>query len=1081
MMHRTFNPIRALANRWPIRPNFHKKGLFQTFIMCFVALLCLLAVTSYWRVYALPHTQFTFSFHDDQATAASTLRSLVDSPANRLIFTQLQNCDNAFFDTELDVTGTLDFTRHHMYQRQPYVANGYLGSRIPNLGHGFAYDTLSEVSESENDLKNGWPLFNKRYAGAFVAGFFDLQEKTPESNFPWLLKDGYESVITAVPQWTSLRLTTISGRRFVLDPSASPEMWGTISNYNQNMSLADGIVLTRYTWQGLEVQYDVLAHREHVSLGLVDLKVSNPLEKPVEVLVEDVLDFQTSQRAQLNQTGLDKDGVYILYQPLGVNYVFAATYSFLEFLDKNIIGAATKQGEESDRMLQGIRFSIPPGGSIQVTKYVGVVTSDLMPEVYGSFDSVLAEAKRVATSSGSLNSLVTSHRKAWEATLGPALEITFPDDNLLTLAARASVYHLSANTRPSANGVTAALGVAGLSSDLYAGMVFWDTDLWMLNGLLLFVPLHARSLVNYRLHTHQQARDNLKRSLSSKSLKGAAYPWTSGRFGNCTATGPCFDYEYHINVAVAISAWNLYLSGTTDDSFLETVAYPLINDAAEFLASYVDYDETLGKYTTKNLTDPDEYANHVDNAAYTNAGISATLKWAGLVAQHLGKPVSESYVNIMGNVFMPTSPDDNNIVLEYSNMNSSVGIKQADVVMVTYPLENELISAQQALLNMDYYSMKQLRFGPAMTYPIFSIVASALLETGCASQSYLLKAVQPFLRGPFAQFLEQNNDNYDANGGTHPAFPFMTAHGGLLQAIVQGLLGLRFDYTINDGKIQRVLKLDPVQLPMLPNGLLFKGIQYLNHTLSMNISGDSLKLTNYGPIRGQSSSTDQIELVVGSRNARADSFKVKSGETITIPLYRTSSSFPKSLTECGKAIFTNITDGAYGDSTVSVNDGDNTTHWQSQTGDVKILVDFRTPTKLKEGFINWGDRPAKSLKLSATAVDLDRKYKDLRTTSDILSNVDFGSDLHVKFKHNNPKGTLHSQEEVFQSVYSSKVSISEPFSIEDLRKVILQTRHNITSFSFPRTIKTRYILLEFEGTHDSLDDEGAKLYEVNLF
>ena len=91
---------------------------------------------------------------------------------------------------------------------------------------------------------------------------------------------------------------------------------------------------------------------------------------------------------------------------------------------------------------------------------------------------------------------------------------------------------------------------------------FWDTDLWMLNGILPFAPDHIKSFINYRVHLHQQAIDNVPRG-----YQGAVYPWTSGRFGNCTGTGPCLDYEYHINMAVAMASWRLYISGAADDTF----------------------------------------------------------------------------------------------------------------------------------------------------------------------------------------------------------------------------------------------------------------------------------------------------------------------------------------------------------------------------------------------------------------------------------------------------------------------------------------------------------------------------------
>lgn len=1052
---------------------FSRKRLLLKLLM----MVAVLAIISYLTLLESVANGFPLDFHSEAFIKALPdtlkLQELADSEANKAIFVHLQHSNNAFYDTLENVLGTLDFVTFHQYQRQPYVANGYIGSRIPVLGQGFAYDTLSvDVSASEDDLSNGWPLFNRRYAGAFAAGFFDAQKNTTETNFPWLLQYGFESVISAIPQWTGLSIVShgADGKLFALDPQQLSDTWGSISLYVQNMSLADGVVSTLFVWlDSLHVQYDVFAHRDNPNLGVVDLKITNTASNVIQFNVSDMLSGDTAQRCNIKDAKVEPgSGIYLQYQPIGVADVYAATYSSLRFLENKCIDSIFSSS--SNNVSQTLVFQLEPGEELSVSKFVGIVTSDIDPDAYKLYDLVLSKARATSLKCGDLSYVLTSHRNSWADIVSSGLQVEFPDDPLLTLATRSSLFHLSANTRSMASGVTAALSVGGLSSDSYAGMVFWDTDLWIMNGLLPWNPLHARSLINYRVHTHQQALDNIHSPLAPKYFQGAAYPWTSGRYGNCTSTGPCFDYEYHINFAVAIAAWEAYLSGAADDEFLELVAYPLINDAATFLASYVEYNDTLGKYTTRNLTDPDEYANHVDNGAYTNAAISLTMKWAQAVLQHLGKPVPELFTKILGNVHLPTSPDDDDIVLEYTGMNSSVGIKQADVIMITYPLENELITHDQAVANMEFYLTKQVSFGPAMTFPIFLIVASALQDTGCSSQSYLLKAVQPFLRGPFAQFSEQNNDVYKTNGGTHPAFPFMTAHGGLLQAVLKGLLGLRYDFRVENGKIVRELKLDPIKLKNLPGGVVFQGIHYMNHTLSLNLTSSGLVVTDHSQEPG---SVDEIEIVLGSRLHNSTRFAISQGDQVVLPLFDTSEAFSNSLTECYKASFTNITDGAYGDATVLVNDGDNTTHWQglfNTTG--KILIDLKSKTKLTSGTINWGDRPPTSVKI------LISKNEEFELSIDYLSQVDFGNGLYKKYWFANSNGQTTTQNDVFDEVFSSSVSISSPFNIEDQPKIILPTNHNTTSIEFPDNTMGRFVLLEFDGVHDEADEEGAKLYEV---
>lgn len=1039
------------------------------------------------------------------------------------LFAPVQYAEGAFYDEASHVLGTSNFPIANQYQRQPYVSNGYLGSRVPSVGHGFAYDTLTPEG-APDDISNGWPLFNPRYAGAFVAGFFDLQPSTNGTNFPWLLQYGGESVVAAVPQWTTLMLAANGSHLDPQHPSG-------VSSYLQNLSMADGTVRTAYEWRALNVHYDVWAHRTEPSLGIVRVSVTSGADSPVQLQVVDLLDFATAQRCELDHVGVDNDAVYMMYRPQGAE-AYGATYSIVEVeeaynetnVDKNTnakgndakgegnnkikrdvsqsgigagIGAhvstdgdkddnksetkiestfcvfANSYAQSNQSVSHTVSLTLLPGQSIILTKYVGVVSSDIDPDLTLA-DAVLERARQVArTHAGNYDTARSSHVSAWkDLHRAPA----FPDDPLLSLAARASVFHLAANTRENATGLTAALGVTGLSSDSYGGMVFWDTDLWILHGLLPFHPLHAKSLVNYRMHTRKQALDNIHSPLAPHDgFSGAVYPWTSGRYGNCTGTGPCFDYEYHINAAVAMAAWQVYLSGAGDETYLLEVTRPLVRDAARFLSSYAVYNGSLQMYTTSNLTDPDEYANHIDNGAYTNAAILATTRWALSIARHLADNDTDLYESVPGNVFLPRSSHDLLVVLEYSGMNSSVEIKQADVVMLTYPLDNELITEREALANLDYYAAKQLSVGPAMTYPIFSAVANAVLQTGCAALSYLQKAVQPFLRGPFAQFSEQNFDTFRDNGGTHPAFPFMTAHGGLLQAVVSGILGLRFDFRAESGRIERFLRLDPVFSPKLPNGVFFDTIYYMNRTLSMNLTEDGLTVRDLGPALFSPLVTNgtAISIVSGTGSAEK-SFELSNGGEVVIPVRRTQPLYADSLTECGKALFTNITASAYGDIADLMNDGANATHWQAQTANVtKILVDLKAPSELTHAVFNWGDRPPRHLLVLAM------NSSEYSLTEEVLANVDFGNSLYEKYSYAS-RGRLVAQDALFTQIYSTDVDISEPFDAVEALKVVVPTRFNVTTFDLTANYEPRFVLVEFDGVHDD-QDVGAKICEAVFF
>lgn len=998
----------------------------------------------------------------------SLLRLLVNLPENKKTFSSSPYSENAFFDSSTNTLGTLDFVQHHSYQTQPYVANGYFGARIPNLGHGFTYDLLPNASYAQSEeLNNGWPLFNRRFAGAFTAGFFNSQENTTGSNFPWIYQYGWDSVISAIPQWTYL---SISADGFILDPSRPTELWGNITNYVQTLSLENGVVSTLFTWlEKLHLSYEVSANKHDINLGSVTLAVENLSDEAVVITVTDTIDFRTSQRCRfVSSRNYGQDGVQIIVSPEGVRDVFGAVHSRLY-----IEGRRPKRCHSLDNNLdvsRVIETVIPPGEKEKFIKLVGIYTTDLSPNIYKIAEDVSMAARETALQ-GNLYELNLRHNDAWLSALGNSL-IEFPDSPLLTMASKASVYHINANMRPGATGLTSALSVSGLSSDSYGGQVFWDTDLWILMGILPFNPSVSKSLLNYRLQSHEQAVKNiLSPSSPNKTIGGAIYPWTSGRFGNCTATGPCFDYEYHINADIAYSAIQIYLSGAVDDNYLENTIFPLVFDAALFFSTYLEYDPTILQYVSRNLTDPDEFAEYVDNGAYTNAAISMTIRWATIIAKHLGKTVPDIFTHIYDHIHVPYSPDDSDLVLEYTDMNSSIAVKQADVIMMTYPLENELISEELAIKNLMYYATRQVSTGPAMTFLIFSIVSSAMLDTGCSSESYLLKSIEPFLRGPFAQFLEQSNDHYLTNGGTHPAFPFLTAHGGFLQTILMGLLGMRFSYELEGDRIQRVLLFKAKNLSLFPNGVNFGEVKYMNTSLSINLKNSFLTVKNNGPTADKMSLDTNIKIVSNSVPGVTELRILKKFETANFKVSSRKKSDTNSVTECGAALFINLSAGAQGDVVDLLHDGDNSTYWQAASdGEAQVLIDLKTRKNLKGGVINWGDSPALKIQIYAHHID-DEQRKALKNILPQKA-VDQGSAPIQKI--------LDAQNWNFREVFSNVVQINEPFDPEEYLKVHTVKRFNTTKIEFSAPVDCSLIMVKFSGSQ-SYQNNGAKVFDMSFY
>lgn len=998
----------------------------------------------------------------------TALKSLVDNYENKDIFTQVEGGEHSFYDKTKETIGTRFYWERNHYQNQPYVSNGYIGSRIPNLGQGFSYDQAPKHHDRHN--MGNWPLFNHKYAGSFIAGFFDAQATTPGCNYPELQSKGYESILSSVPEWTTLTLKMKrNGREYVLDPSLTPDMRGDVTHYSQNLSISDGIVSTEFVWLGvMYLKFEVLAHRADINLGIVNLKAVNLADEAIDFIVEDSLDFETSNRCSFLDRGVDEEGIYISFSPMNVEYVNAAIYSTLRY-DKSVLSA--ERLEKPYYAGQILRGPIQALGSQQITKMVGIVSSDLDESLLMA-DSILKKSKSIAMNQMSVDNLLESHGEAWSNIIDPRTSIRFPNEPFLDLASKTSLFHLAANTRLDATGITSALSVCGLSSDCYGGMVFWDSDFWVYRGLLFFLPWHAKSIVNYRIHLHKQALQN------SPYGKGAVYPWTSGRFGNCTATGPCIDYEYHINVAIALAAWDLYLSGAIDDNYMRANLYPLVLDISTFLAEYVEYDESLKGFTTRNMTDPDEFANNINNGAYTNAGIAFVMNIIVTLSKHLGKEYDRKFERIHQEMYLPLS-NESDVVLEYSGMDSGARIKQADTVMITYPLNNILINSRQATDNVRFYAAKQDKRGPAMTFSMFSIVASKLFTTGCSAHSYLVKSLKPYVRAPYLQYSEQNNDDPLINGGFPPAFPFLTGHGGFLQTVLNGLVGLGFGYELTPtNKIDKILNLDPISLAPVGKELHLDNLIYLNHSLSLDLNSTSCTIRNKGPAKNRRTSNHFIKIKVAERNGRNGIYKLDDFDALTISHFGSAGTYEKSISECALSKIFNISESVPGDITSLINDGDNTTKWQSLHSKGKIMIDFFETKKVTKIFINWGDRPPLTCKISY--LDSSKINTKLPSVSEIFGSVNLGYDIRDTFSFAKNPDIPYDEDLLFKKVTEEHVNISEPFDAYEANKIAPVTRFNVTTINLAQPVQSRYFIIETQGVHAD-GEHGAKIFETVFY
>ncbi|MFN5135494.1 MAG: glycoside hydrolase family 65 protein [Chitinophagaceae bacterium] len=364
--------------------------------------------------------------------------------------------------------------------------------------------------------------------------------------------------------------------------------------------------------------------------------------------------------------------------------------------------------------------------------------------------------------------LLQFHTQAWEELWKSRIVIEGNDQDQQDV--NSMLYHLYSFTREGTALSPSPMGLSGLG---YNGHVFWDTELWMYPALLVLKPELAKSMMEYRYQRLEAA----KRNAFGKGYKGAMYPWESAETGVeetpvWALSGP---FEHHITACVAIAAWNYYCV-TQDKVWLREKGYPILSATADFWASRVERNGP-GKYDIKNVVASDEWAENVDNNAFTNAAARANLNFATEAAKILGITPDADWMNVANNIPILKFPDG--VTREHATYNGE-GIKQADVNLLAYPLK-EVKDPALIKKDLEYYEKRVPNEGtPAMTQGVFALLYARL---GDADKAYywFKDAYIPNLNPPLRVIAE-------TKGGTNPYFA--TGAGGILQSVLMGFGGL---------------------------------------------------------------------------------------------------------------------------------------------------------------------------------------------------------------------------------------------------------------------------------------------------
>ncbi|MBQ8500870.1 MAG: glycoside hydrolase family 65 protein [Bacteroides sp.] len=558
-----------------------------------------------------------------------------------------------------------------------------------------------------------------------------------------------------------------------------------LTGWNQKFDMRRASLTTHIRLKGkatLTYTLRALRHLPCVGLAVVEvtpeknvkLKVANKYGIP-----EELHDLQTSY----------KDGDLRIFQ------LNARTRTEMHRVSASTIfmfdGQEADVNQCSDNQQDGIGFTVQlKKGETYRFALAGAVCST------ADFLDPINESKRFATFAYkmSIDQLIKQHEAEWEKLWQS--DIVIEGDEQSQLDVRHGLYQLYSCTRENFPVSIAPMGLS--SSDGYNGHYFWDTEIWMYPPLLVMQPAHGRSLVDFRCNTLPQAESNA----INHGYRGAMYPWEADTSGEeCTPvwalTGT---FEHHITADIGIALWQYYcVSG--NKKWLKETAYPVMLRIAEFWVSRVEKNSD-GSYSIKNVVGADEYAENVDDNAYTNAATKRVLYDIIAASRLLGETPNPVWKEIADNLLFTHNKDG--VTMEYTGYDGRQ-IKQADVNMIAYPL-NVLTDKESILRDIDYYFERMDPNGPAMSQAILAVLQARL---GDPEEAYKMfkYSYERHVRPPFRVLSENANNN---------RVSFMTGVGGMLQAVIFGFGGL--DIT------EEGIKQLPTQLPVHWKSLTLKGV-----------------------------------------------------------------------------------------------------------------------------------------------------------------------------------------------------------------------------------------------------------------
>ncbi len=441
--------------------------------------------------------------------------------------------------------------------------------------------------------------------GFYIAGVFDNVH-------------GHVHEIVNLPTWLGIAMN-VDG--FPVDLRK-----GTLLEYKRTLDMKQGILFTHIVWRDAanhttRFELGMLVHQAEKHLAL-QWGTITPLDYSANVGFESMIDAWAVKyaspsrevRLRNHETAkLDSEGIV-----LGVST--KKTDLRIGLASRIEADGAENRcvSRSDDRISESLTVPVRKGESIFLHKKILAFTSR-----DGGNPQALAEANLERLAAVDVEELVLRHTKAW-ADAWERTDIRIDGDERAQKAVRFNSFHLASLANPDDTRIS--LGAKGLHGNGYAGVYFWDTEIFMLPFYTHTNPTAAKALLEYRYHMLEDAHLNAK----DLNRRGAFYPWNSSINGR---GHHWLHWQEHVGSDIAYGI-DWYCRATGDTEFLHGQGAEIIFETARYWQSRVEPHPERG-YELTGLMGPDEIHGNIANNAYTNFLVKWHLDLAAKLADEL--------------------------------------------------------------------------------------------------------------------------------------------------------------------------------------------------------------------------------------------------------------------------------------------------------------------------------------------------------------------------------------------------------------------------------------------------------------